>query len=202
MSVLLQGRNGNEFEIGFIVDSYPEVQDGTGDSSWITVSFRVATPEQSWEESSPCLNLFEFSTLADWLDAVAAAPAEQTATEPDAVELLEPELRFSVAGQTKDAVTLHIGFHLDNRPEEFQVDAATDEMEAIDIHVTRPQVKAAAAILRETLRELESSNEKDDIIAEASSGLMGAPDDDLNIVDDLKDEPPGAGFGEDNAGER
>lgn len=124
MSVLLQGRNGNEFELGFLRDSYPEVQDGTGDSTWVTTLFRVATADESWEEASPCVNLFEFSTLADWLEAAASSPGAAGA-EPNAIELLGPELRFSVSGVSKDAVTIRVSFVIAERPHELDVDSPT-----------------------------------------------------------------------------
>jgi hypothetical protein len=195
MSVLLKGQNGNEVELGFIRDSYAEVQDGTGDSGWTTLSLRAATQDEAWEETSPCLNMFEFSTLAEWLEAVATGEPEFSE-----VELLGPELKFSLSQQGNEDVTIRVGFHLDDRPEEMNVDADTDEAEYVDLHMSRESVKGAAASLRATLEKLGLGSLKDDLTGTQDAGLMGEADDDLNIVDNIVDEPPGAGYGEDNAG--
>ena len=196
MAVLLKGKNGNEFEMGFVRDSYAEVQDGTGDSGWMTVNFRAATQDDSWEESAPCLSVFEFATLAEWLEAVARREPEVSE-----VELLEPELKFSVSQETDDEVTLRVGFHIEGRPAELNVDADTDA-EYVDLCVTRENVLAAAAALRMTLEKLGLNSLKDDLRGVEDTGAMGSEDQDLNLVDDIVDEPPGAGDGEDNAGER
>jgi hypothetical protein len=202
MSLLLQGTNGAEFELGFLRDSSPDSQDGSGDSTWTTASVRVATNNAEWEETSPCLNIFEFTTLADWLDAVGAEPGKNHEAEPGVVELLEPGLRFSVSGQTDGAVAIHIDFQIENRPQEFQVDADADTIDPIDLFVTRPQIRAAATTLRKAIREVQHANEKDDIIGERDGGATGEADPDMNIVDSIEPRPPGAGEGEDNAGER
>src|SRR5688572_30657107 len=108
MAMLLKSDDGSEFELGLIEDRLPEVQDGVGDSNYITLSFRVATADETWEETAPCLNVYEISNLADWLQAVGS-------TEPDVseVELLEPELRFSVVRNGGSRVTIRVGFHLE-----------------------------------------------------------------------------------------
>src|ERR1043165_6046093 len=167
MAVLLKGKNGNEFEMGFVRDSYAEVQDGTGDSGWMTVNFRAATQDDSWEESAPCLSVFEFATLAEWLEAVARREPEVSE-----VELLEPELKFSVSQETDDEVTLRVGFHIEGRPAELNVDADTDA-EYVDLCVTRENVLAAAAALRMTLEKLGLNSLKDDLRGVEDTGAMG-----------------------------
>src|SRR5258708_1561134 len=124
---MLKGKNGNELELAFLKESYADVQDGSGDSGWLTVIFRAATADETWEESSPCLNIFEFQTLAEWLEAVGQGAEREGEPETGEVELLEPELKFSVTNQDKDNVTIRVGFHLTDRPEVFNVDAPTDE---------------------------------------------------------------------------
>lgn len=200
MSVLLRGGNGNEFELGFIRDSYPDVQDGTGDSSYVTCTFRVATEDESWEETSPCLNMFEFKNLAEWLEAAGAEPGG--APELSEVELLGPELKFSVTEHGPKALTIRVSFHLEGRPEELQVDAPTEDLEYVDIHIDRPNVLAAARVLRDSLEDLDRDNLKDDLEGAEDPGQMGLPEDSLNMVDEITDRPPGAGAGEDNAGDR
>jgi hypothetical protein len=196
MSVVLKGRNGNEFELAFVRDSLPEVQDGQGDSSWFTVVVRGAAGDDSWEETSPCLSSFEFRSLVDWLEAIGRG-AEGEMSE---IDLLEPELNFSITGQEEDAIGIRIGFHLPDRPEEFGVDGSTDRP-YIDLFVERDAALSAAASLREALNELDQSP-RDDILAEGDLGIGGVPSIDLNLIDSIETEPPFAGDGEDNAGNR
>jgi hypothetical protein len=199
MSVLFKGKNGNELEMGFTRESYAEVQDGSGDSGWTTVNFRVATREEAWEEIAPVLNIYEFARLAEWLESVGSGErAEGGLSE---VELLEPELKFSLVGQSDDDVTIRVGFHLPARPEEFRVDAETEELDYVDLHMGRDTVLGAAEALRATLSGLALAPLKDDTTAAEDTGLMGESDTNLNIVDRIEREPPGAGEGEDNAGE-
>jgi hypothetical protein len=200
--MLLKGDNGNEFELAFSRDSLPEVQDGTGDGGFATVNFRVATEEEEWEENAPCLNMFEFTNLAEWLESVGGARGDEAE-----LELLQPELKFAVVKEMKGLggegrVTVRVGFRLSDRPEEFNVDAATDEASHIDLTMPRGEALVAAAALRSNLEALKLINLKDDILGDEDAGVLGAPDDDLNLVDRITPDPPGAGDGEDNAGER
>jgi hypothetical protein len=197
MSMLLKGHNGNEFELAFSRDSLPDPQDGFGDGRWTTAMFRAATAEESWEETAPAINLYEFTNLAEWLEAVGRGSPEVSE-----IELLEPELKFTVSQQGDRSVTLRIAFHLQQRPEVFNVDAMTDEAEYIDVQVSRENVLAAGRELRALLVELDRDTGKDDLRGEHDSGAMGLPDEGLNYIDRIEPTPPGAGRGEDNAGNR
>src|SRR6185295_7454148 len=106
--VMLKGRNGNEVEIAFSRDSLPDPQDGFGDSECFTAVVRGATADDSWEESSPCLGSTEFRNLADWLEAVGSG----SEGESSEVELLEPELKFSVMQENPSGVGIRVNFHL------------------------------------------------------------------------------------------
>lgn len=198
MSVLLKGRNGNEFEIAFVREALPEMQDGHGDSSWFTVVVRAATADETWEESSPCLGSYEFRNLADWLESVGRGGGGENTTGE--IELLEPELKFSLASEDEKGVDIRIGFHLLERPEEYAVDDATTA-QWIDVYVERENVCGAAEALRAELDEFDAAKQ-DDVRGESDPGVLGAPDPDLNMVDRIEKEPPGAGTGEDNAGNR
>jgi hypothetical protein len=200
--MLLKGRNGNELELSFVREALPESQDGFGDDAWCTVIVRAATGEEEWEESSPCLNMYEFANLADWLEALGAAEDAAGAPEVSEVELLEPELKFSATHQAARMVAVRVGFHLDQRPEEFAVDAQTDEAQWVDVYVDRGALATAAATLRAEIERITGDQGKDDLRGEQSPGIMGLPDEDLNMVDGESPEPPFAGTGEDNAGER
>lgn len=185
MAMLLRGDEGNEFELALIADRFPEVQDGMDDSGYLTLSFRVATPDEAWEETAPCLNVFEVGTLAEWLDAVGRAEPEISE-----VELLEPELRFSVVADGGQNVTVRIAFHLEDRPGIFEVDAPTDEADWIDIRISRELVRAAAADLREdyeaALRTHRVSKLRD---TDEDPGMQGVPDENLNLIADESVSP-------------
>ncbi|MCC6660607.1 MAG: hypothetical protein IT437_06945 [Phycisphaerales bacterium] len=195
MSVLLKGQNGNELELAFVAETLPDVQDGLGDASYFTVVWRAATADGSWEGSAPCLNGFEFQNLAEWLGSVGGG-AEG---EVDGIDLLEPELRFTVTGRQRQGVTIRVGFHLADRPEEFGVDAPT-ERSRIDLFMDRASVLAAAAALRGALEDFGAVNSGEGRSSDGESGAMGRPDDNLNLIDRIERYPPGAGRGADNAG--
>jgi hypothetical protein len=177
MSMLLKGDNENEFELGLVQDRFAEQQDGFGDSSYVTVSFRVAMAEESWEETAPMMNLFQLKNLAEWLQAVA-----QGTPEISEVELLEPSLRFSIVKDAGETVTIRVSFHLEGRPEEYVIDAPTDEAEHVDIRIARDQVMTAAAELERDLAGALLPTRGDDVSDEW--GIFGQPDSDLNMLAD------------------
>jgi hypothetical protein len=195
MAMLLTGDNGTEFELGLIEETLDEdIQDGESDDKTLTLSFRVATAEDSWEESAPCLNTFEVTNLVDWLDGVAGR-------RPDIaeLELLQPELRFSIVGDRGDSVTLRIDFHINDRPDRFEVDPGADA-DHIDLKLARAQVRAAVDELKRDISELHLSSRSQ--VEDSGLGEVAAPGEDLNMIDDVEARPPGMGDGEDNAGER
>lgn len=196
MSMLLTGDNGTEFELGLIEETLDEdIQDGADDEKTLTLSFRVVTRDEEWEETAPCLNTFEVTNLVEWLEGVALR-------KPDIaeVELLEPELRFSLVGDRGENVTLRIDFHIKDGPERPGVDTPAD-VDHIDIKLDRKQVRAAMDELKRDLEELHIAGGAERSADEALGDVV-APDEDLNIIDEIESEPPGAGSGEDNAGER
>lgn len=186
MPMFIKGEDDREFELALIADPLADVQDGFGDAAAVTVTFRVATPDESWEETAPCLSPFEFQNLVEWLNAVADGGGNEAE-----LELLQPELRFAVVKEGAERVTLRIGFHLADRPEEFEVDAPTD-VKRVDLRVTKDRLRTAAEQLKHDLETLQG-DDKDD--------LDGAED--LGMIDRIEPDPPlGAGEGVDNAGER
>jgi hypothetical protein len=178
MVMLLNGDNGAEFELALIHDRFPELQDGAADSSWLTLSFRVGTQDQSWEETAPCMNIFELQTLQEWLQSVGEGSPDVTE-----VEVLEPGLRFSVTRQRADSVTVRIDFQLDDRPQEFEVGADTQDAESISLVLSREQIRAAAAELRRDLDAVTSERTFEEIEGE-NLGIIGVPDEDLGLRPD------------------
>ncbi|MBC7835597.1 MAG: hypothetical protein H7Y88_10935 [Phycisphaerales bacterium] len=191
MAMLLRGDDGSEFELSLLEDPSLEGEEREGgldpageDAPWTTISFRVATPNEEWAESAPCVNPFQVQNLLDWLEGVGSGKPE----EAD-LELLEPELKFAVINDNGKSVTLRIGFHLDDRPEEFNVDAPTDA-QFVDLKLTREQVRVAALELR---RDLESRSENEMHLEEAPSRepVPGEPNDEAERGDELDDEIEG-----------
>jgi hypothetical protein len=196
MTMLLKSDDEKEFELALITDPLPDTQDGHGDNAAVTAAFRVATGDDSWEETAPCLSTFEFQNLAEWLTAVADGTGDEAE-----IELLEPDLRFVVIKDHGDRLTLRIGFRLDNRPEEFGVDSETDA-KRVDLRLTRDRLRAAAEQLRHDLEEIGEGG-KDDLEGDEDIGQVRTPDEDLAMLDREEPPPPmGAGDGVDNAGER
>lgn len=196
MPMLLKSEDGPEFELAIIEDRFDDPQDGFGDAGWLTLAFRVATEDETWEETAPCMNTFEIKHLAEWMEGVLGR-------QPDlgSIELLEPELSFEVVEEKPEEVTLRVGFHLADRPREFEVDAPTDEADHVDLRVQREVLRAAVNELESDIELLELSG-KDDLTGAEEPGMVRPPDDDLDMIDQIEDTPPGAGAGEDNAGNR
>lgn len=179
MPMLLKSDDGNEFELSLIKDAIPDPQDGFGDTASAVVSFRVATADEEWEETAPCLNLFELDNLAEWLTSVGGESHDEAE-----VDLLGPELNFQVIKQEADRVTIRIRFRLDDRPEELKVDAETTEMRALDVRVDRELVRVAAQTLKNDLR-LFRDEPKDDLDGAGDDGIAsGLPELGLEGVDD------------------
>jgi hypothetical protein len=158
MSMLLQSSDGTEFELAVIEDHLPDLQDGDHDDATMTLSFRVATPDISWEESAPCLNRFEVVNLIEWLGAVGAGTPDEAE-----MELLSPDLSFRIVGIHGELITLRVGFRLDARPEEFSLAPHTgQDYDHIHLKLSRAQLRAAAMELQRDLEELDlaSSDEE------------------------------------------
>lgn len=168
MPMLLKSDDGKEFELAIIEEPLSDPQDGFGDSSFATVSFRVATTDEEWEETAPSFNTYELGNLAEWLEAVAGAGGDEAE-----IDLLEPELNFQVVKDEGDRVTIRVRFSLEDRPEEMGVDAPTTEARAIDIRVSRKTVGAAAAELKSDLSGLREQR-KDDLNGERDEGVRPA----------------------------
>jgi hypothetical protein len=213
MPMLLKSDDGKEFELALIADRLPEAQDGFGDDHSATLSFRVATDDDEWEEESPELNLHEVRALREWLDAVGSGEPELTE-----IDLLEPELNFQVVKDFGENVRLRIRFHLQDRPDEFNVDAETVARH-VDLTLPRESIRAAAAQLEKDLADL-TGPDKDDLTASEDTGpgaLPASPQAEASTpggedsgladlgegpLDQRTSYPPGAGDGEDNAGNR
>lgn len=173
MAMLLKSDDGAEFELALIADPLHDIQDGFGDATALTMSFRVARGDESWEETAPCLNTFEVQQLAQWLAAVAEGPT--AVGEIAEVELPEPELRFAVLRDRGESVVLRVSFHLDEVAPELNLGAETDEASHIDLKLGRSALRIAAAELRRDLEELEDGTQ-DDLDGDRAEGLVRAPD--------------------------
>lgn len=212
MPMLLKGDDGKEFELAIIADRLPEAQDGFGDDETATISFRVATEDVEWEETAPGLGVHALHALAEWLEHVAEGPdsltdrgegdpGQSVAPMDTEIDLLEPELNFQVVKDLGEKVHLRVRFHLEDRPDEMVLDADTPEARHVDLKLPREMIRMAVTQLRADLEEFGAPM-KDDLEGDEDLGLISTPDADLDIVDRELPYPPGAGEGEDNAGNR
>jgi hypothetical protein len=115
-------------------------------------------------------------TLAEWLEAVASQRPEV-----GEVDLLEPDLNFSLSRENGGEVTVRVRFHLDGRPDELALDAPTDR-DYIDIRIDRAQLRSAAAELRRDLETVVAHTQGDPALADEESGMLGEPDEALGLV--------------------
>jgi hypothetical protein len=176
MSMLLRGANEAEFELALIEDRFPELQDAADDSAYLTLSIRVGAPEETWEETAPCVNIYELQTLVEWLEAVA-----MQLPEVGEVDLLEPELNFSLARENAGDVILRVRFHLEGQPDELALGAPANR-DYIDLRIKRSQVRCAAAELRNDLETVVSHTRRGPAAREEESGMLGGPEEDLGIA--------------------
>jgi hypothetical protein len=206
MSMLLKSEDGNEFELALIEDRFPEQQDDFDDSTYTTISYRVSTPDEAWEETAPCMNLFELKNLEEWLDALARGTPEVAE-----VQILEPELTFSVVGDAGNEVTVRVAFRMEDEgpaedrslsydpnasgvgkpaarrvgPDELtSLGADTPEAPWVDIRTSRDKIAAAVAELHEDLAHATTGHPRTERAAERDSGIAGLPDEGLNILDE------------------
>jgi hypothetical protein len=181
MALLLKSEDGAEFELALIRDRFPGSANDPADAAYATLSMRVATPDDSWETTAPCMNLFELGTLGQWLEAVARG-------EPDLgeVEVLEPALKFSILEPRGDGVSLRITFRLADRPERFAVDPETTEAHHLDLRLTPRDLLGAAGELRRDLASLDGPTRAD---GEPDPGVAGLPDEALAVIDERSPVP-------------
>jgi len=154
MPMILHAEDGVEFELALIRDRLEDIADADDatDASYPVLSFRVATESDSWEETAPSINLFELTTLVEWLEAVG-----ERRPDLERVELLEINLSFDVEDETGEEVTVVIGFHLEDRPPWSIIDAPTDEAGFIRLRLPRESLTEAAAELKADLEEISSA---------------------------------------------
>lgn len=182
MPMLLKSEDGKEFELALIDEPIPDPQDGFGDVDAVVISFRVATPDDDWEETSPSINLFEIDGLASWLESVGSG------THDDAeIDLLGPELNFQVVKDAGDWVQLRIRFRLEDRPEEMGVDAETTEARHVDLKLSRQAIRSAVASLRADIRGSRTPM-KDDLEGERDDAGVRPPGTEVGGGEDLLSE--------------
>jgi hypothetical protein len=176
MTMLLKGRNDTEFELSFIEDRFPDLQDDAGDSAWVTLLFRAAVHDEAWEETAPCLNVFELQSLVEWLEAVAGSRHEVSE-----IDLPEPNLSFSIAHEFNGEVTIRVGFRLEGRSEQPSFDTQADR-DHVDIRLPRSQLRVAAAELRRDLETTFAHVSASPFDDDEDSGMLGSPEANLGLM--------------------
>ena len=140
----LRGREGNELELSVVGYQAPAQTVDPWESNSLLVALRVVSPRGTWEVIDPCLTTWEAARLASWLAAMAVGAEGGSRT------LAEPNLSVTVtAGGGRLAV--RICFELERRPPWAPTIRGGRDL-CVDLDVSRAEVVAAAASLRDDVR--------------------------------------------------
>lgn len=137
--MLLEGRNGTQFELRIAGYEHPGERVDPWDSNSLLVDLRLLTPNGSWHVVDPCLTTWEGDHVVRWLATLAA--------RPDVVggRLAEPNVTLTAAPATVGgdaALRLTVCFALERRPPWL---GAGDL--CVDLDVDRAQLAEGAAAL-------------------------------------------------------
>lgn len=92
------------------------------DANWLVVAGSVILPSgQAWSFEDPCLTTWEANELLDWLRQVQEGHVQPSVWDSDDERLLvftEPNLAFSLASRSGDAVTVRVHLSLESGPPE------------------------------------------------------------------------------------
>jgi hypothetical protein len=142
--VQLRGREGNELELSVVGYQAPAQTVDPWESNSLLVALRVVSPRGTWEVIDPCLTTWEAARLASWLAAMAVG------AEGGSRSLAEPNLSVTVTpGGGRLAV--RICFELERRPPWAPTIRGGRDL-CVDLDVSRAEVVAAAASLRDDVR--------------------------------------------------
>jgi hypothetical protein len=136
----------SEFELTIVGYQFPKIENEMYDSNWLMISIKVTVPRGSWTATHPSLLTWEVERLADWLRAVAEN--EPVETEQD---FIEPNLSFSIAGRSRDSITLRVYCGYESKPPWTRAGPATLEDHQVVLKVTPDDLKSAAESLRAQL---------------------------------------------------
>jgi len=139
----LNGGGGDRFALDLVGYQFPNSYDNEWDANWLQIAIQAAVGGRAWRRVDPSLLTTDVSYLADWLDAVAAGPAEHRV-----IDFTEPNLAFESLVRTGNEVTVRIRFEQESRPDWAPPD---DDFHA-DLALSPEQLITAAADLRAQLR--------------------------------------------------
>jgi hypothetical protein len=91
------------------------------DANWVIVNGSVTIPQGSWSFRDACLTTFEAKEVSTWLRAVAQGAVELASPDDEglltpSLTFTEPNLAFSLAKRTDDAVELRVHLSHESAP--------------------------------------------------------------------------------------
>jgi hypothetical protein len=116
---------GARIDLRIVDYQYPEITgDGTGkgwDANWLVVAGDAVTEDgRGWSFLDPCLTTWEARELGDWLRGVVDGSLTPTPLDCGGAGRLlaftEPNLAFSFADRTDDAVVIRVYLSLESGP--------------------------------------------------------------------------------------
>ncbi len=140
----LRGREGNELELSLVGYEVPAETVDPWESNSLLVALRVVSPRGTWEVVDPCLTTWEAARLASWLAAMAMGPGGETRS------LTEPNLSVAVT-PVGGRLAVRMCFELERRPPWAPTITGGRDL-CVDLDVSRAEVVAAAASLRNDVR--------------------------------------------------
>jgi hypothetical protein len=147
--MLLEGREGNELELGIVGYQFPDVEHDPWDSNWLLVAVRVLSEDGSWEVVDPCLTTWEAKHLVAWL--VQAAARDPLAAP---MTFTEPNLTLTAEAGPESAMRVQVRacFQLELRPPWARTATGSDHL-CVDLDVERADLaRAAASLLADLVR--------------------------------------------------
>ncbi|MCM3921542.1 hypothetical protein ND748_07660 [Frankia sp. AiPs1] len=116
---------GARIDLRIVDYQYPEIAgDGTGkdwDANWLVVAGDVVAEDgRGWSFLDPCLTSWEAREIGDWLRGVVDGSVTPTPLDGGGAGRLlaftEPNLAFSFADRTDDAVVIRVYLSLESGP--------------------------------------------------------------------------------------
>ena len=113
--------------------------DNEWDANWLTISGNVITKLREWEFEDPSLLNHEASSIATWLERVAAKSQEPTLADGEggvwpSLYFTEPNLALSVESYAADSARLRVHLSAEALPEDL-VDENGNKFEIFDYWV-------------------------------------------------------------------
>ena len=107
--MVLEGKNGNKFELTIVGYEFPRNVEGEYDSNWLVVQIYAAANGRGWTKQAPALLTWEVESLTKWLDGLESDLSNKE------LEFMEPNIRFQFISRSNDAFTFKVLLELELR---------------------------------------------------------------------------------------